>query len=452
MLSKQPYTLKKLKRAGVFSCTLLCFMLNQNALADDTLDVSLLSLNDIAYLWPTPKDSADVDALMDAESLISDGEIWSQQAFDKVIDFAENNVNGVDKNGNVIKVSFVSGAGKYKNQLKDRKNWKVVGFRVDPSAPSTSPKIIKAFGSIPQIRLILQPVTVNDAGVVTVHDYAAHLPFDFITSPQLPAVPDKTAFTKILKDLLALKASLKGLPGSESMDGPLKVNTNLSNHVFADKVKAFLHDHLIESDLHIIAFMGIAHVDQWVFFSINLLEKPDVNTSPNSQLLHVKTSISNTSGYVGKRIEAKVNTNDEHCNGVSTAVLFDQGIQSQINTPVKCQSPTQQTATTPLLKDIPNIIANPLFSNVLNTDCVSCHSESTRRHILDLEGVKTNEFQLPELAPFVDSALLPTNTWNVRNFGWFTKDVMTDPRATISWRTANETASSLEFIKNNYSN
>jgi len=412
------------------------------------LDTSKLGLNDIAYLWPIPKTRNDVDALIDAEFLISRGEILSQETFNKVINFAESNVNGVDEAGNEVKISFVSGAGIFKNQLKVRKNWKLVGFRVDPSAPSASSNVISLMGSIPQIRLILQPVTVNDTGEVTIHDYTVHLPFNFVLNAQPPFSPDKAAFTDILKDLLELKASLLSIPNSESMDGPLKVNNNLSNHTFSKKVATFLHNNLSENRLILIAFMGIAKSDQWVFFDLDLLDTK--STSPNSQLLHVKPGTSN--GFVGNRIDNKINNNFEDCKGISTAILFDSNIQSKLDTSVECLNSAKNIITPPLVKDIPNIIANPSLSNVLNTDCVSCHTESSRRSILGLGDLDTYQFQLPELEPFVLSEFLPKDKWNVRNFGWFTKDVLTDPKPIISSRTANETASSLEFIKNNYPN
>jgi len=430
---------------GVF----IYLVFSHNIMAKATpLDTSKLGLNDIAYLWPIPKTRNDVDALIDAEFLISRGEILSQETFNKVINFAESNVNGVDEAGNEVKISFVSGAGIFKNQLKVRKNWKLVGFRVDPSAPSASSNVISLMGSIPQIRLILQPVTVNDTGEVTIHDYTVHLPFNFVLNAQPPFSPDKAAFTDILKDLLELKASLLSIPNSESMDGPLKVNNNLSNHTFSKKVATFLHNNLSENRLILIAFMGIAKSDQWVFFDLDLLDTK--SASPNSQLQHVKPGTSN--GFVGNRIDNKINNNFEDCKGISTAILFDSNIQSKLDTSVECLNSAKNIITPPLVKDIPNIIANPSLSNVLNTDCVSCHTESSRRSILGLGDLDTYQFQLPELEPFVLSEFLPKDKWNVRNFGWFTKDVLTDPKPIISSRTANETASSLEFIKNNYPN
>jgi len=99
-----------------------------------------------------------------------------------------------------------------------------------------------------------------------------------------------------------------------------------------------------------------------------------------------------------------------------------------------------------LNKDIPNIIANPNYCNVFNTDCISCHSESTRRSLLGLEENVKYKFSLENL---VKKELLPTDIYNVRNFGWF-GNITDMAKPIISMRTANETANVLEYIKKNY--
>ncbi|WEM43845.1 hypothetical protein PTW35_08740 [Photobacterium sp. DA100] len=426
---------------------ILCsfIFIEKSAAKDKISDISDLNLNDIAYLWPTPKSQDDVNALISADFLINDGELWPEEKFNDVIYFAENKVNGKDASGNIVKISFVSGVGVFEGQLRKRKNWKVVGFRVDPSAPSASPESIEQWGSIPQIRLVLQPVTVNESGVVTIHDMTAHLPFNFVLNTTWPFQPDKIAFEKILNDLLTLKKSQQQMQASSQREGPLNVNSNLLTKSFADQVKAFLHDNLSANRLEFISFMGTANSDQWIFFNLasNAL-------SPNSQLLHVKPS--STSGFVGNRIGNNVNQNFDNCNGISTAVLFNNGIDTELGNTVQCVDSAATSPALPKLQDIPNIIANPVNSNVMNTDCVSCHTESTRRSILKLTTVSADQFQLPELEPYVMDDLLPKDKWNVRNFGWFTKDVLTDPKPIISTRAANETASSLKFIKEHYAN
>ncbi len=90
--------------------------------------------------------------------------------------------------------------------------------------------------------------------------------------------------------------------------------------------------------------------------------------------------------------------------------------------------------------DIADWVANPERSHFFNTDCVSCHSETTRRQIL---SIPPSEVAFQSAAASVDPALLPADRWNVRNFGWFRQ------QATITQRTANETAEVVAFINQN---
>ena len=70
------------------------------------------------------------------------------------------------------------------------------------SAPTQAPgghaSIVGKFGSTPQLRLIVQPVTV-DGGQVKVHDFTAHLVYSYFTPKDAPkqgfipaASPDET--------------------------------------------------------------------------------------------------------------------------------------------------------------------------------------------------------------------------------------------------------------------
>jgi hypothetical protein len=99
----------------------------------------------------------------------------------------------------------------------------------------------------------------------------------------------------------------------------------------------------------------------------------------------------------------------------------------------------------PRVRDIPDVIANPGMSHVLNTDCVSCHSETTRRKVLKLDGGDGQfAFRMAGSAKVVDEGVLPANEWNVRNFGWF------GSAATITQRTANEAAEAVEMVNQEY--
>lgn len=386
-----------------------------------------LSYNDLSYLWPVPQNAAEVDMLISANTVMGNTSVWPAQNFKDVIDMAQNKLEipNIPSPPKYKQITFVYNGD---SSLLKRENWKIVGFRVDPSAPSTSDEnVIKNFGVVPQIRLILQPVTVNE-GKVTVHDFTVHLPYSYTTNTSLPFKPDTVAFKNILTDVFKLKKYLKDTSEDISTDGLLQVNQALANKVpgYAKEVEKLLSKHLPAGRLEFVAFMGLApRPEPWVFFNMA--------TGAKFQLLNTL----NTRNMASKPINGP-NTNWEAGKGVSTAVLFHAN--------VKLDQPAIEGTTKPLNKDIPNIIANPTYSNVLNTDCVSCHSESTRRNILKLEGNSDYEFSAEQI---VKKELLPTDIYNVRNFGWF--GVVTEkPRPIISMRAANETANVLKYINTHY--
>jgi hypothetical protein len=101
--------------------------------------------------------------------------------------------------------------------------------------------------------------------------------------------------------------------------------------------------------------------------------------------------------------------------GVATAELF----QVPPPTPARAQ-------------EIIDIIADPIKSHFFNTDCVSCHTDTRRA----MELLQANT------VPGVATQTLPQGRWNVRNFGWFPGA----PTATVTRRTATETAEVVNFI------
>lgn len=107
------------------------------------------------------------------------------------------------------------------------------------------------------------------------------------------------------------------------------------------------------------------------------------------------------------------------------------------------------------MKHIADIVANPEMSHFFTTDCISCHSESSLRH-LRLNGESTDfAFKMPDGISGVDPEMLPVTdprfpTWNVRNFGWGFKTFGENMVPTVTMRTANEAAESAQFINETY--
>jgi hypothetical protein len=108
--------------------------------------------------------------------------------------------------------------------------------------------------------------------------------------------------------------------------------------------------------------------------------------------------------------------------GVSTADLF-------VNPP----PPADKT------KEILDVIADPVKSHFFNTDCVSCHTET--RRAMELMNIKD--------IPGIDSAVLPNDSWDVRNFGWAPPAAKGSFHAEVTRRTAAETAAVVTSINSN---
>lgn len=384
-----------------------------------------LSVSDISYLWPVPTSQAEVDMLINAES------VWPNPSFDAVLEMAQDvKVTGGDRK--LHQIVFPQAA-----HFEDRINWKLVGFRVDPSAPSSDPEWIKRVGSIPQIRLIMQPVSVTANGVIA-HDFAAHVAYSFVLSGPNPFVPDHAKFSEILDDLLDLKAFLLAANPSVSTEGALRVNPGLAGKVpgFSAKVAGFLHKHLANMEPDVVSFMGVSspQPDPWIFFAWD----PAVSKDAVGAIM-LNPTFTVLDGSVTPIPENR-NLQIDPPVGVSTAVLFKRALD--------LEAPAVPGRSMPLNKDIPDIIANPMMSNVLNTDCASCHSETTRRTILKLAPSKY-QYVVPEGIYGVETSLLPKTNYNVRNFGWYQLGI-NPPQPAVTMRASNETADALEFIKKEY--
>jgi hypothetical protein len=413
-----------------------------------------LDVNDVSYLWPAPTTPEEVAALISADDLTADGiaPIWPRKNFDTVMATAQS-VSVVDAEGVANTIAF-----KDATLFADPHNWKVVAVRIDPCAPGCDPKVVALVGSIPQIRLIMQPVTLSASKRPVVHDVTAHLAFGF-TMPAAPlaaptatpavtaslplAIPDKVKFAEIVSDLISLRAALNAAGVVTS--GKLQVHPGLAakDPAFANSFKTFLKRHVAPERLMLVAFMGLAPAPEpWIFFSLrkdatgSFVRRPNPSMGGQSaQMLTFRTD--------PNVIPAPTTTNVDDKRGVSTALLFENGIEGRLAVPVFADLPR------PLNQDIPDIIASPQIASVLNTDCVSCHSESARRNDLTIPaGDGKFRYPLPAGISGVDDSVLPRNIWNVRNFGWFPQGTKVSPTATI--RTANESAESADFVNREY--
>jgi hypothetical protein len=435
---------KALAAAVVLILSTTCGCLSQlPAPVADGKDIRF-DVNDVSFLWPAPKTTQDVSTLISVDEKLDDGmsSILSQKAFEGLLSTART-------------VSVADSAGrentmKFQDEFTTRSAWKIAGLRVDPSAPGASPDLIKSFGSLPQLRLIVQPVTVKDK-TVQVHDVTMHLVFNYakevkITDAGPIAIPDKEKFAAIVQDLASLKAVLK--KAGVATEGKLTVHPGFNNDKakdFADQVKLFLKKHLSEDRLGAMAFMGIDPPEPWFFVALQRQKDSTFAILKNASIGGNSAQMLMLRG--GTPVMPRpTTTNVDSKKGVSTSFLYPDAIgTARLEKAVFDDTPELKH------KDIPDLIANPQRAHFFNTDCVSCHSESSRRTILKIAtGVSKFGYKRPDGISGVDENVLPKSIWNVRNFGWFPGS----PTAieTAALRTANEAADSAEFINKTYLN
>jgi hypothetical protein len=198
--------------------------------------------------------------------------------------------------------------------------------------------------------------------------------------------------------------------------------------------------------------MGIkGGFEPWIFFKVTI--KPDgtfkredvsgnFDPKPQSQMLvMLPTAPQNVDPAPVLSATAAQNG-----FGISTAPLFSKDAASHLDNKL-FPSATDAFVAKLKTRDVADMIANPQFHNTANTDCVSCHTETTRRNIISgLTSQPGVSFQQPAGISKVAAAILPKDKWNLRNFGWgfnFNNKTFTP---TVTQRAANEAAESADFI------
>ena len=406
-----------------------------------------LDLNDVSWVWPLHKTEADVDGLIAMDSLkdSTGAAIWSDKQFGELLELAESDDAKVGNKK--IRLNF---------EFKTKATWKIAGISIDPSAPGANEATVKKLGSSPQIRLIVQPVT-KDNGKAVVHDFAAHMIFSFAANGQR-GVPDKVKFKSILEGVDAVKK--RSIDNGVSTSGPFGVHPGLSANVngLDTAMREILLTHLTEKNLSAMSIMGLPNdFEPWIFVALSPTTSgfKRVPFLPPQMLSFVPpegvspSPIANNLNSIGSELFV---ADAAMRKGVATSVLFVEGVRvDELAIVGKDTGGNNVTDTSVKNQNIPDIVANPMKSHFFNTDCVSCHTESQRRSILQLP-VSESAFQVNGNPPKIADDVVSKHRWNVCNFGWFS-DALDSQRltvATVTQRTANETAEVVAFIEREY--
>jgi len=431
--------------------------------AGETLGIKDLDVNDVSILFPLPESAEDLQRLISIKDIIGVGgrAAFSEADFLNMVAIAESDASKVGRH----KISLERNPSSPKISTGENfRDWRITGIRFDPSAPGASEGVVDVFGSLPQIRLIVQPVTVSASGV-TVHDVAFHLIYDYFSSrvagapgAVAKAVPDSTAVDVILDDLLAIKVFTEA--AGVDTDVPLNVHPGLASGIpgLKQRISDFLSEHLDSERFNSAAVMGLNNggPEPWLFMSMIRLPSisgtfralPSPGLGPvqdpkptqmlsflDSQNIQPTPSTTNLMSLSNSLI-----IETPRRRGVSTAILFTDTPISDKAVVGEDENGQQVISDDIKNSDIADIVANPSMSHFFNTDCMSCHSETTRREILEIPQ-SSHAFTVPEGVQPLSSDVTPDDDWNVRNFGWFRSE------NTITQRTANETAEVVDFIR-----
>lgn len=422
--------------------------------------IAPLSANDVSLLFPPPTRAEDFAKLIAVRDLTTQNPqdptkrdlVWPYSVFQQFIEIA---------NGPAAQVAGSQVGIGLPAEAQSIDAWFVAGIRIDAGAPGLSNEIRAQFGQLPEIRLIIQPVTRNPDGTPNVLDIAGHLIFDF-NSPTTPAQagclplgsPDLATFNKIVADLATLRTKLgSGQLGEHKVttsDFPLGVHPGLVDTTtesnVRQEIKSLLEKYISSARLHAMAIAGLpagAH-KPWIFLSMAevppgfdpncpkggfcAVHGPTLDGKQFAQMLQPEGNVprvvpephtNNLNQITCKNAAAPGGLPIAQRTGVSTADLF-----------VDPPPPADKT------KQILDVIADPGKSHFFNTDCVSCHTE-TRRTI---ELLNTKDI------PGIDPTVLPTGSWDVRNFGWAPPAGKGVFHAEVTRRTAAETTAVVTFI------
>jgi hypothetical protein len=421
-----------------------------------------ISADDVSVLFPAPTRAENFGTLIavrdlttqNPQNLTKRDPVWPDAVFQQFLAIAASPAAQVS--GTQTRIGLPAEA-----QTIDA--WFIAGIRIDAGAPGLSNDVRAQFGQIPQIRLIVQPVTRNTDGTPLVHDIAGHLIFNFtlakVNDPAQPdclqrPVPDLDAFDAIVADLAAIRTKLSnGQLGTNKVATsgvPLGVHPGLADTTTANnlrlEIKSFLERRISGSRLSAMAITGLPSgaPAPWIFLSMLGVPPGVVPSLPNGGFVPVHgptldgqqfAQMLMPAGTIPRVIPAPHtnNLNPITCKNaaVSTTSLPITNRSGVATADIFVTSPPPADKT----KEILDVIADPAKSHFFNTDCISCHTETRR----SMELLKTT------VIPGIDSSALPNGPWDVRNFGW-APGPKGSFQATVTRRTADETAAVVAFI------
>jgi hypothetical protein len=414
-----------------------------------------LSANDISWLFPVPTRAGDFANLIAVRDITTPNPqdptkrdpVWTDAAFQQFLSIV---------NGPKAQVVGTKAQISLPQEARSIDAWFIAGVRIDAGAPGLSSDIHDQFGQLPEIRLIIQPILKNPDGSPKVLDIAGHLIFDFVILPPQPPPaadcfrrfePDITSFKSVIVDAASLRAKLNngalGAHAVSTMDVPLGVHPGLADPGTANSVRneilLLLERHISAQRLGSMAIAGLPEgaTAPWIFLSI-LGDHAGHFMPAHGPTLDGDQQFAQMLNPAGTqpRVVPEPHTNNLNpitCkNAAVSATSLPIALRKGVATSAAFATPPPPAEQSKLILDT---IADTQKSFFFNTDCISCHTETR----LSMDLLKITE------VPGINPAALPNGQWDVRNFGWGDAG-KAGMQATVTRRTANETAVVLTFV------
>jgi hypothetical protein len=378
---------------------------------------TLIDVNDVSYLWPSPIDVKEANDLVPLSKLIP------EKVFHNLIGFSQ---------GQKLQGTQLDTPLEVQDPVREISNWRLAAMRIDPCAPSPT-------SCLQEVRLVVQPLLAAE-GLITHYDYALHIIFELSAGePQ-----NSEALSNLWKKLLQLKLQNKEF-GIETTGIPLRTHPGFKRAGFRSQLQEITLAAIQKSKLKKITFIGAALAQgPWVFFQGLVKDESyilEADVSLNNQAFgHV---IPMAPGYGGVLSPLPTNKNwpasEDQFFGPSVNDLFYEGILD-LKKPAILSNQTESKVFKK--EDIVHAIDNPKISNRMNTDCFSCHTVTSRTYLLELEKYDSVfRFKAPNNHTTLDAVVINKSTTNFRVFGWF------GSRSVASQRVINESADVADKIE-----
>jgi hypothetical protein len=409
-------------------------------------------VNDVAFLFPKEGGRNEASPAIKGGDLASDGKPFlSSHILQQILSFSEERL-----------------PGRIRDTEKNLEHWRVQSFRFDPCAPkdaSWSSLTLRemALGQAKEdcqveIRLVLQPMEPlgNFAGSGRTSDVSLHMTYGLTSGSASPEL------ARLVKELEVLRALSAQIVGGQTAKVPLGRHPGLAAELeqkapekpLANAVTQFLQRNLKESQLVRITFSQVdtRSNTRWLFFGGSIVhgEKGadwipfDLPHDPKTKTIEYRPDDS----LFSTALQPKPET-------LSTNPLFGSGSVGRgvvLNPEFGVGSAGRKLPLEEAQKLI-ETLENPSKTNIFTTDCVSCHTTTSRAITLGLPALGMED-RPQGITGYAYSPALSReesqqrnrlhgpqiNTWNVRNFGFF------ELQSTVSNRTVNEAMGSALYI------